>query len=124
VAARRSAFRMDHPVIITFLILAIIAFMYFAAEVLQPLALAVLLCFVLAPASRFLERNGVPRAAAVLLTVVTVLGALGGIGYVVGEQLTALGNDLPKYERNMTDKVRRLVQPQQTVVMFGSSFAS
>lgn len=114
-ASRRSAFRMDHPVIITFLILAIIGFMYFAAEVLQPLALSILLCFVLAPVSRLLERQGMPRAPAVLLTVVTVLGALGGIGYVVANQLTALGNDLanPRYERNITEKVRQIVQPQQ-----------
>jgi predicted PurR-regulated permease PerM len=113
VASRRSTVRMDHPVIITFLILAIIAFMYFAAEVLQPLALAILLCFVLAPISRFLERHGVPRFAAVLLTVVTVLGTLGVVGYIVGQQLTALGNDLPKYERNITDKARRIVEPTQ-----------
>src|SRR3712207_72032 len=102
---------MDHPVIITFLILAVIAFMYFAAEVLQPLALAILLCFILAPISRFLERKGVPRIPAILLTVVTVLGGLGVLGYVVGEQLTALGNDMPKYERNITDKIRGIIQP-------------
>ncbi|HEX8198861.1 MAG TPA: AI-2E family transporter, partial [Isosphaeraceae bacterium] len=111
-ASRRNAVRMDHPVIITFLILAVIAFMYFAAEVLQPLALAILLCFVLAPIARFLERYGVPRFAAILLTVVTVLGAIGVVGYKVGQQLTQLGNEIPKYEGRIIDKVRGVVQPE------------
>ena len=48
-AARRKTSPMSHPVVVTFLILAIVAFMSLAAEVLKPLALAVLLSFALAP---------------------------------------------------------------------------
>ena len=72
------------PFRMTMLIFAIIAFMYFTGEVLKPLALSVLLSFALAPAARLLERCGLPRAAAVVLTVVLSLGLLGVIGYVVG----------------------------------------
>ena len=78
------------PFRLTLLIFAIIAFMYFAGEVLKPLALSVLLSFALAPAARLLERWHLPRAAAVVLTVVLSLGLLGGIGYVVIHQLTSL----------------------------------
>ena len=55
---------------LTMLIFAIIAFMYFTGEVLKPLALSILLSFALAPAARLLERCGLPRVAAVVLTVV------------------------------------------------------
>src|SRR5208283_2354144 len=48
---------MDHPVVVTFLILAVIAAMSLAAEVLKPLALAVLLSFALAPLAGFFERQ-------------------------------------------------------------------
>ena len=51
-AAQRKSSPMDHPVVITFLIFAIIAFMYLAAEVLKPLALAILLSFALVPISQ------------------------------------------------------------------------
>src|SRR3954454_13044118 len=95
---RRSTIALDHPIVITFLILAIIGFMSLAAEFLKPLALAVLLSFALAPLSRLLERRGVPRAAAVLLTVVISLGLLGAIGYKVYEQLNTLAGDLPGYQ--------------------------
>jgi predicted PurR-regulated permease PerM len=105
VAARRKTSPMSHPVVVTFLILAIVAFMSLAAEVLKPLALAVLLSFALAPLARFLERRRVPRIAAVVLTGIVTLGALGGAGLVVGRQLTALADLLPSYEQNILRKV-------------------
>ena len=76
---RRSL--MDHPVVVTFLILAIVAAMSLAAEVLKPLALAVLLSFALAPLAGFFERLRLPRGIAVLFTVALALGTLNGIGY-------------------------------------------
>jgi predicted PurR-regulated permease PerM len=86
------------PFRLTMLIFAIIAFMYFTGEVLKPLALSILLSFALAPAARLLERCGLPRVAAVVLTVVVTLGFLGGIGWVVGQQLTSLAKGLPDYK--------------------------
>src|SRR5437016_5832314 len=90
-----------HPIQLTLLIFAIIAFLYFTGEVLKPLALSVLLSFALAPATRLWERCGLPRAAAVVMTVVLGPGLLVGIGYVVGQQLTSLANLLPTYQENI-----------------------
>ncbi|HMB04695.1 MAG TPA: AI-2E family transporter [Isosphaeraceae bacterium] len=101
---KRKAFSMDHPVVITFLIFTVIGFMSFAAEVLKPLALAVLLSFALAPVARLLERR-LPRSVAVILTVVVALGALGAIGYIVGEQLTTLAYQLPEYRARVLAKL-------------------
>jgi len=106
--AQRKSFGMDHPIIITFLIFAIIAFMYLAAEVLKPLALAILLSFALAPLVTLLERRKVPRAAAVVLSLVISLGALSVVGYIVQDQLNALIDRLPSYEKNMLAKVKIL----------------
>jgi predicted PurR-regulated permease PerM len=55
VATQRKS-PMDHPAVVTFLILAVIAAMSLAAEVLKSLALAVLLSFALAPLAGFFER--------------------------------------------------------------------
>ena len=96
---------MDHPVVVTFLILAVIAAMSLAAEVLKPLALAVLLSFALAPLAGFFERRRVPRAIAVLLTVALALGSLSGIGYVVVRQLSMLAYQLPSYQERIQKKV-------------------
>ena len=67
-AAQRKSSPMEHPVVLTFLIFAIIAFMYFAAEVLKPLALAILLSFALVPISKILERIKIPRVPSVVLS--------------------------------------------------------
>jgi len=96
---------MNHPVVVTFLIVAVIAAMSLAAEVLKPLALAVLLSFALAPLAGFLERRRLPRPAAVLLTVLLALGSLSGISYVVVRQLSTLAYRLPSYQVRIQKKV-------------------
>ena len=115
-ASRRSAVRMDHPIIIAFLIIAVIASMSLAAEVLKPLALAVLLSFALSPVAIALERRRLPRALAVVLTVLLALGALGGIGYVVEQQLTSLAQNLDQYRGNIQRKIRPL-RPQHATAL-------
>lgn len=95
----------------TVLILGTVAFMYYTAEVLRPLALSVLLSFALAPAARLLERLGLPRAAAVFGTVLIALGLLGVVGYVVGEQLTMLAKRLPDYQENIETKLNGVLRP-------------
>ena len=100
---------MNHPVIVTLMILAIIAFMYFAAEVLRPLALALLLSLVLAPLVGWLQRRGLPRVPAVVLTVILALGTLGGVGFVVIQQLSSLANDLAENRGAIEEKLSDLV---------------
>ncbi len=110
-AAARKNSTLSDPFQLTMLIFAIIAFMYFTGEVLKPLALSVLLCFALAPAVRMLERVGLPRVAAVVVTVLVALATLGGVGYVVGRQLTSLANRLPDYQDNIENKIRGVIKP-------------
>src|SRR5271157_2811533 len=107
---------MDHPVVVTFLILAVIAAMSLAAELLKPLALAVLLSFALAPLAGFFERRRVPRVIAVLLTVALALGSLGGIGFVVVRQLSTLASQLPSYQVRIQKKVDFLKPSDNTVL--------
>lgn len=98
---------------LTLLIFGIIAFMYFTGEILKPLALSVLLSFALTPATRLFERLGLPRAGAIVLTVVIVLGLMGGIGYVVGQQVASLANRLPDYQENIETKLRGVIKSGQ-----------
>ena len=44
----------------------------------------------MAPLAGFVERRGLPRFLAVVLTVLLALGALAAVGYQVGQQLTTL----------------------------------
>ena len=86
----------------------IILAMSVAAEVLKPLALAILLAFLLAPPVGRLERRGVPRAASVAVVLLVATGIVGATGYVVGHQFTSLARDAPRYADTIREKVLRL----------------
>ena len=85
-----------------------IAGLYFARPVLEPIALAVLLSLLLAPAVRWLHLRGVGRNAAVLATVLLAFIMILGFGAAVGEQVIGLVRNLPQYEDNIAAKIRSL----------------
>jgi predicted PurR-regulated permease PerM len=97
----------------TFLIFGAIAFLYFTGEVFKPLALAVLLSFALLPVARMFERLRMGRVPAVLLTTVLALSLIGGVGFVVGQQLTSLAKRLPAYQENIEKKLRAVFPTDQ-----------
>ncbi len=94
-----------------FIILAstcvVVAALYFAQEVLIPLALALLLSFLLGPIVVRLERLKLGRTASVLLVVLSFLGVLLVIGWVVKTQFVAIAEQLPKYREDIRHKLDR-----------------
>jgi predicted PurR-regulated permease PerM len=81
------------------------AVLYFGQVVLIPLAVAVLLAFVLSPAVTRLQRVGVPRVASVLLVVALASGIVGGLGWVIAGEVSALAAELPAYRTNIRAKI-------------------
>jgi predicted PurR-regulated permease PerM len=90
------------------LVLTLGAILYLGRDIFVPIALAVLLSFVLSPAVRILQRIAVPQGAAVLVTAVVAFGAIALLIGVVGGQLGGLGADLPKYRSTIKDKIGAL----------------
>jgi predicted PurR-regulated permease PerM len=74
-----------------------VAGLYFARDVLIPITLAILLSFVLAPIVDLLRKVWVPRAAAVVLSVLLALGVIFLVGTIIGAQVAGLAADLPRY---------------------------
>lgn len=99
------------------IVIAIVVAMIGAAEFFQPIALAMLLGFVLTPLVQMAEqRLRMPRAAAVLLTITLVGAGVGGVGYVVFRQVMTLAAELPSYQRNIDAKLHLLKpNPESTV---------
>jgi predicted PurR-regulated permease PerM len=83
----------------------LVGILYFGREVLIPLAMAVLLMFLLAPVVTYLERRGLHRVAAVGLVIVVILSGTGAIAWGIGTQLTDLAIRLPSYKNNLKAKV-------------------
>lgn len=82
--------------------------LYFAREVLIPIALAVLLSFLLTPLVRRLEKWKLPRAAATLIVVAVAVAVLVTIGYVVFHQFVQVVEELPNYRGELHAKWEKL----------------
>lgn len=89
-------------------VLAVIAILYFAKDVLLPLAIAVLLTFALAPISSRLRKLGLPRTLAVIITVVLAFLFLVIFGLVVAGHVAEVAQKLPEYQGNIIAKIRAL----------------
>lgn len=82
-----------------------IAALYFAKEVLVPLALAVLFAFLLTPSVSRLESLRLGRVPSVIAVMIVSLSLVGGIGWIVGNQLIDVINELPNYTNNIRTKL-------------------
>jgi predicted PurR-regulated permease PerM len=83
----------------------VVTALYFAREVLLPLALAILLSFVLTPPLLFLRRLKVPRILAVGLVVATAFAIIGALGWMMSREATNLAADLPSYQTTLSKKI-------------------
>jgi len=86
----------------------VVVVLYFGRDLLVPLVLAVLLSFVLAPLVRLLRRAAIPRAAAVVFTVLLACTVVVAIGGLVGRQATLLAENLPSYQATIRQKLSGL----------------
>jgi predicted PurR-regulated permease PerM len=86
----------------------IVVALYFGQVVLVPLALAVILSFVLAPAVRLLKRGGLPNTPAVILVVVVAFAIIFGVGTLITQQVASLAQEIPRYQITLKEKVAAL----------------
>jgi predicted PurR-regulated permease PerM len=82
----------------------VIVVLYWAQAVLVPIALAVLLTFVLTPPVSWLER-WLGRVPAVLAAVTLAFIVLGVVGWGLARQMDHLADDLPSYRVNILAKI-------------------
>jgi predicted PurR-regulated permease PerM len=84
----------------------IITMLYFGREIIIPIAMAILLSFVLAPLVGLLRRSHVPRGIAVVSVVILAFALIFAMGSLLASQLTQLAEDLPRYQSTISDKIQ------------------
>jgi len=85
--------------------LLVMAALYFARQILIPLAIAVLLAFLLTPAVRRLESFRLPRVPSVIVVAAFSLAAVAMVGWTVTSQLIQVITELPNYKTNIQHKI-------------------
>jgi predicted PurR-regulated permease PerM len=101
-----------HPTVkLTCVLLCIVltgSIMVYAKGILVPLFFAMLASFLLLPLVRWLERRRVPRAIAVLISVLALLAALSGVIYLLSLQLISFSAMFPVIEQQIQENIREL----------------
>lgn len=83
----------------------LIAALYFGKDILIPLALAILLAFLLSPLVAKFKKWGCPQWAAIALVMSMTLALLGGASAYLGVQLGHLSQELPQYHDTIKQKL-------------------
>jgi predicted PurR-regulated permease PerM len=92
------------------------AVLYLARDVLIPLALAILLSFLLAPVVRRLESWRLGRIPSTFIAVVIGFSIIGAIGWIAARQALSLATKLPEYRENITKKIHAVRAPQESAI--------
>src|ERR1035437_5757756 len=98
------------------ILVAVVAVLYLAREILIPLAVAVTLSLILAPAVAWLQKLRLGRVLAALLVVVMVRAGTDAIGWVIFNDLVAVANQLPQYQENIHKKLEAIRAPSTGAV--------
>jgi predicted PurR-regulated permease PerM len=86
----------------------VICALYFGREILLPLALAILLSFVLTRPLIWLRRVKVPRLLAVGIVVGFAFAIIAGLGWLLSREAADLAADLPRYQTTLSEKIKAL----------------
>ncbi|MBP31023.1 AI-2E family transporter [Methylobacterium sp.] len=104
-AAETPRASMASPVVVG---ATIIAALYFGREIFIPIAIALLLSFVLTPLVNRLRRLRLPRLVAVGVSVGLTLGIVAALATLIGIQAADLAGDVPRYRATIERKINGL----------------
>ena len=96
-----SPVQASHSLRVFLAVVITVVVLRYAQEVFVPLALAILMTFLLAPLVEKLQRLHLGRGVAVILSVGLTIVILGGLAWVVFHQFTDLLSELPGYRRQL-----------------------
>ncbi|MGA2287845.1 AI-2E family transporter [Bradyrhizobium sp.] len=93
-------------VALAILAVIIVTTLYVGREIFVPVALAILLSFVLASPVSVLQRVRVPRVVAVVGVVLFAFAIIFALGSLIATQLNRLAGDLPRYQTTIQSKIQ------------------
>ena len=112
----RTSASVGQVCLIILTLLAIFYTLYFAAGIILPFVLALVLAMVLGPAMRFINRRlHIPRMVAALLLIIGLFSVVGALGYALSVPASAWIAKAPQSLPALMDKLSFLRRPVQLV---------
>jgi len=96
--------------------------LYFGQDILIPIALGILISFLLYPIVRWQIRKGLPQSVAVATSVLLATAIAFGLGYIVVSQAYSLGTKLPDYRDNLVAKMKSLKGGQSAMSKLSETY--
>jgi predicted PurR-regulated permease PerM len=100
--------RMGTSLVTLALVMVTTGFLYWARPVLVPIALAVLLAFLLSPLVTWLQRRKIPRVPAVFSVTIAAGVVVGLLSWIFTAQVVHLAEQLPAYQENVTKRIEEI----------------
>ncbi len=121
---------LSFPLIVTGLF--VVAALYFGRDILVPIALAILLAFLLEPFVSRMEQWHLGRSGPVIISVLLAISVLGAAGWVVFVQTVDLADKFPNYRATISKKIesfrgvkgKGLAKAQATVNELGKEIST
>ncbi|MFD0794318.1 AI-2E family transporter [Mucilaginibacter litoreus] len=97
---------------LTLIGICVVGYLVIAAkELLDPLIFGFLFAILLLPVSYFFERKcRLPRSASSFISILLLVGFVGGVLYLVGNQISGIANDWPMLKRQVDQSIGDLHQ--------------
>ena len=112
----RTSASVGQVCLIILTLLAILYTLYFAAGIILPFVLALVLAMVLGPAMRLVNRRlHIPRMVAALLLIIALFSVVGALGYALSVPASAWIAKAPQSLPALMDKLSFLRRPVQLV---------
>jgi predicted PurR-regulated permease PerM len=89
-------------------VVVVILGLYFGRQVLIPLALALVLAFLLTPVVDLLQKCRLGRVPAVLVVLLIAMALAGSAAWVATEQIIDIVDQYPRYKANIHDQIQSL----------------
>ena len=89
------------------LMLSLIGFIIFIGQdIIVPLAFAILLAVLLLPFNNYLERKGMPRVLAIMLSLTLAIIFIAAIVYFLSSQIARFVDDIPAVKQHLSDHLK------------------
>lgn len=98
------------------LLITVVGVLYLARDLLIPLAFAIVLSIILAPAVALVQKLHVGRVPAALFVIVAAAAAAGAVGWVIFNDFVDVAISLPQYRENINRKLQSLNAPSSSAL--------
>jgi predicted PurR-regulated permease PerM len=89
-------------------LIIVLALLYVGQDILKPLAFSCLVALLLVSPCRFFERQGFPRGAAAMISLILATVIFVVVSYFISNSIVSFKNDLPQMMENIDQSIEQL----------------